>query len=177
MLFIIRLCCLLVLSQALFAEDTKEFKRYLEHSTWVVPPSTLLAYYYDNGSTSPVADQTVWTINDYNEGYFFGESYTSINATPSSKMILVGSITPSGDVFITFFSTTGNLLTTDFVNGIGKFHKNDGKPYFVMQMNSAQNGNSGLSHWSYMTGVTPEDLFYKHLPGVNMSVPEFIDQF
>jgi hypothetical protein len=46
-----------------------------------------------------------------------------------------------------------------------------------MQMNSGQNGVSGLAHWSYMIPVNPGDVFYNHLPGTNMSVPAFLAQF
>ncbi len=158
-------------------DDVNKYRKYLENTTWVVPPSTLLAYDYENGTAVPVSDQTVWVINKFDGGYFFGDCYTSINRVPSTHKKLVGSITSFGDVYITFYSISGNLTKTDVVDGIGNFRKIDGEYVFVMQMNSAQNNLFGLSHWSYMISVTKNDPFYKHLPGENMSVPEFISQF
>lgn len=154
-----------------------KYKKHLENSTWIVPPSTLLAYNYVDGNDIPVSDQTVWIINKFDGGYFFGDSYTSINQVPSSHMRLVGSVTTFGNVYITFFPVTGSLQNTDFVNGVGVFKKIDGKYAFVMQMNSAQNSLYGLSHWSYMISVKKNEYFYQNLPGENMSVPEFISQF
>ena len=159
------------------AKGVDKYKKYIENSTWVVPPKTLQAYQYLNGQTVGVLDQTVWVINRFEHGYFFGNSYTAINAAPTSQMNLVGSITPEGNVYITFYPVSGNLLSSDVVNGIGKFRKKDGHHYFTMQMNSAQNELQGLSHWSYMIKVRPKDYFYKHLPGVDISVPQFITQF
>lgn len=175
----------LLLCQPLFAEErglsTKKvsgkYKKYLEGTVWIVPPSTLLAYEYSSGTAIPVSDQTVWVITRYDQGYFFGESYTTLNGTPSSQRKIVGSVTPSGHVYMTFYPLSSSTQDTDIVNGIGTFEKHKGDYVFVMQMNSPENSLTGLSHWSYMISVEPDDYFYQHLPGVNMSVPEFIDQF
>ncbi len=180
--------CFFIANQSLFSEDKiKEckilknlgcgYKKHIENSVWIVPTSTLLAYEHLNNSQIPVSDQTVWIINEFNQGYFFGDSYTSLNGTPSSHREIVGSITPDGNVYIAFYPTSGDVENTDIVNGIGTFKKERGKYFFLMQMNSAENSLTGLSHWSYMIRVQPEDFFYQHLPGVNISVPEFISQF
>lgn len=177
---------LLVVYQPLFSEDDlscyikkaeKRYKKYLRNTVWIVPPPTLLAYEFVGGIHVPVSDQTVWVISRYDQGYFFGDSYTTLNGTPSSQRKIVGSVTPRGDVYITFYPLSDETESTDIVNGIGSFEKQNGKYTFIMQMNSAENSLSGLSHWSYMISVKPDDYFYQHLPGVNMSVPEFISQF
>ncbi|STY31445.1 Uncharacterised protein [Legionella wadsworthii] len=147
-----------------------------KNSTWVVPPQTLLAYVYDNAIFTPVSDQTVWVISSYNQGYFTGQSYTAINNSLLSQRYLVGSVTTEGKVYITFYSGTSSR--TDLVNGIGDLKvKSSGQCSFIMQMNSGQNGVSGLIHWSYMTPVRPGDVFYNNLPGTHMSVPQFLAQF
>ena len=150
-----------------------------KNSTWVVPPETLLAYLYDNADFTRVSDQTVWVISSNNQGYFFGQSYTAIIegiSTTLSKKYLVGSVTSEGKVYITFYSGTSS--STDLVNGVGDLTiKSSGQCSFIMQMNSGQNGVSGLTHWSYMIPVNPGDVFYNHLPGTNMSVPDFLAQF
>lgn len=147
------------------------------NSTWIVPPQTLLAYVYDNASFVSVTDQTVWVITNYKQGYFFGQSYTSIiNNSILSQKYLIGSVTSEGKVYITFYS--GTSTSTDLVNGIGSLSvKSSGQCSFIMQMNSGQNGVSGLTHWSYMIPVKPGDLFYNKLPGTQMSVPQFLAQF
>jgi hypothetical protein len=146
------------------------------NSTWVVPPQTLLSYLYDNASVTPASDQTVWVISSYNQGYFSGQSYTAINNSILSQRYLIGSVTSEGKVFITFYS--GTSTSTDLVSGIGNLNvKSSGQCSFTMQMNSGQNGVSGLIHWSYMIPVNPGDVFYNNLPGTNMSVPQFLAQF
>ena len=160
--------------------NNKSFKKYgviLQNSTWVVPPASLLAFEYNAGVETSVNDQTVWVINAFNQGYFFGDTYVAINGQPTSHLKLVGSVTPSGNVYITFFPTSGNLLKTDIITGIGQITRIEGKNVFVMQMNSAQNSLSGLSHWSYMVSVGQNSPFYQNLPSVNMSVPQFIRLF
>ncbi|MCE0721881.1 hypothetical protein [Legionella resiliens] len=147
-----------------------------KNSTWIVPPQTLLAYLYDNANFTPVSDQTVWVISSYNQGYFTGQSYTSINNSILSQRYLIGSVTSEGKVYITFYSGTSSR--TDLVNGIGALRvKSSSQCSFIMQMNSGQNGVSGLTHWSYMIPVKPGDVFYNNLPGTNMSVPQFLAQF
>ena len=146
------------------------------NSSWVVPPQTLLAYLYDNGTVTPAIDQTVWVINTYDRGYFAGQSYTAINNAILSQKYLIGSVTSEGQVFMTFYS--GTSTSTDLITGLGNLKvKSSGQCLFTMQMNSGQNGVSGLTHWSYMIPVHPGDVFYNNLPGTNMSVPQFIAQF
>lgn len=147
-----------------------------KNSTWVVPPQTLLAYLYDNGNAIAASDQTVWVISNYNQGYFSGQSYTAIDNSILSQRYLIGSVTSEGKVFITFYS--GSSSSTDLVNGVGTLNvKSSGQCSFTMQMNSGQNGVSGLIHWSYMIPVNPGDVFYNHLPGTGVSVPQFLAQF
>lgn len=147
-----------------------------KNSTWIVPPQTLLAYLYDNGLSTPVADQTVWVIASYNQGYFSGQSYTAIDNSILSQRYMIGSVTSEGKVFITFYS--GSSSNTDLVNGIGTLNiKSSGQCSFTMQMNSGQNGVSGLIHWSYMIPVSPGDVFYNNLPGTQESVPQFLARF
>ncbi|WP_454784664.1 hypothetical protein [Legionella sp. WA2024007413] len=147
-----------------------------KNSTWIVPPQTLLAYLYDNANFTPVSDQTVWVISSYNHGYFTGQSYTSLSNSVLSQRYLIGSVTSEGKVYITFYSGTSSR--TDLVTGIGDLHvKSSGQCSFIMQMNSGQNGVSGLIHWSYMIPVKPGDVFYNNLPGTHMSVPQFLAQF
>lgn len=163
--------------QKIIEKRNKKYKYELENTTWIVPPATLPAIQYLAGVNVTVSDQTVWTINRYENGYFFGQAYAAINGVPSSEKNLVGSVTPYGDVYITFYPVAGEIQDSDIIVGIGKFRKVCGKYTFIMQMNSGVNNVAGLSHWSYMIGVEPDDYYYRHLPGLGISVPEFINEF
>ncbi len=163
--------------QKIIEKRNKKYKSELENTTWIVPPATLPAIQYEAGSELTVADQTVWTINRYENGYFFGDAYAAINGAPSSHKNLVGSVTPYGDVYITFYPTEGNVQESDVIVGIGKFRKIHGKYTFIMQMNSGVNNLAGLSHWSFMISVDPDDYYYQNLPSLGISVPAFINEF
>lgn len=160
-----------------YSNNMNTYAQCIQNSIWVVPPQTLLAYTYAENIHIPVSDQTVWVINEFNQGYFFGQCYTAINQTSLSQRRLVGSVTPTGDVYITFYAITTSSQDTDLVNGIGKITFQDGQCVFTMQMSSSQNDVDGLIHWSYMISVKPGDPFYNNLPGQNMSVPQFLQQF
>lgn len=158
------------------SNSVDSYQYCFNNSTWVVPPETLLAYLYDNATVTPVSDQTVWVFSGYNHGYFSGQSYTAIDNSILSQRFLIGSVTSEGKVYITFYSST--TTSTDLVTGIGDLNiKSSGQCSFTMQMNTGQNGVSGLIHWSYMIPVNPGDVYYNNLPGTNMSVPQYLAQF
>lgn len=155
------------------------FKNLIENTIWIVPPSTLLAYEYSTSTYTPVTDQTVWIVDNYDGGYFFGNAYTAIidqsdSITYTQKRML-GTVTDGGAVYITFIPS-GSIGNTDLINGIGVFSKLQGGYRFVMQMNSGSN-TDGLSHWSYMISIDNSSPFYYNLPGVNQSLPEFLTNF
>lgn len=155
------------------------FQPLIENTVWIVPPSTLLAYEYSNSGYTAVTDQTVWVIENYEGGYFFGNAYTAIinssNPIVYTQKKLIGTVTDGGGVYITFIPS-GSVSTSDLVNGVGTFVKLQGSYQFVMQMNSGSN-TDGLSHWSYMISINENSPYYNQLPGVNQSLPEFLANF
>lgn len=137
---------------------------------WIVPEETLEAIKFEEGKAIEVTDQTVWVVDEYRNGYFWGTSYTAINGVPKSKMSFIGSIASNGKVLISF----NNQNTS--VTGIGTYKNKK----FTMQMNNLidlQNNNIILSHWSYMISVNKNSYYYHHLPSLNISVPKFISLF
>lgn len=171
---------LIFLSCYLYPIDYQNnFKPLIENTTWIVPPSTLLAYEYSNSGYTAVTDQTVWIVDDYDGGYFFGNAYTGIiqpsGSTVYSQKKFIGSVTTGGTVYMTFIPE-GSVSTNDLVTGLGTFVKLQGTYQFVMQMNSGSTTN-GLSHWSYMIPITTGSPYYNSLPGVNQSLPEFLSNF
>jgi hypothetical protein len=151
-----------------------KLQKLFKKSIWVVPSSTLLAYKTVNNISIEVQDQTIWVIDEYKKGYIFGTAYVLINSEPVSKTTFIGSISPLGDVLISFYSD--NILTS----GQGKFVKKNCVWQFIMQMstlNSISSGVIGLSHWSYMIKIIDKNKEYSDLPGIGKSVPESINLF
>lgn len=168
-----------LLANHLFAQDHQNnFTQLIKDSVWIVPPSTLLAYEYSPTSYTAVTDQTVWIIDDYDNGYFFGNAYTAIissGSTSYSQKKMLGTVTSGGVVYITFIPT-GSVSATDLVTGLGTFVKLQGSYQFVMQMNAGSTA-AGLSHWSYMISINENSPYYDNLPGVNQSLPDFLSNF
>lgn len=159
------------------SKKINKFKKHIENSIWILSPPNLLAYENEDGISSQSIDQTVWLIDKFENGYFFGDAYVSINQKKLSHLHLIGSVTSLGDVYITFYPMNGEVKQADVVTRIGKFEKVNGRYVFIMQMNSTKNKAAELSHLSYMINVQKGDDFYKNLPGENMSVREFLSQF
>lgn len=170
---------LTMLINLLFSQDYQNnFKNLINNTIWIVPPNTLLAYQYSPSSYTAVTDQTVWIIDGYDSGYFFGTSYTAVvnsGSTTYTQKKILGTVTSGGGVYITFVPS-GAISTTDLVNGIGTFVNLQGSYQFVMQMNAGSTSD-GLSHWSYMIKITPDSPYYADLPGVNESLPDFLTNF
>ena len=143
----------------------KKLSKLLNNSVWIVPKETLLAYSIDNNIITEVKDQTIWAIDSCQNNYVFGTSYLTLNNVLISKNKIIGSITPFGDVLLTFYSDK------ETTTGYGKFLKINGEYQFLMQMNTI-NGTSGLCHWSYMKRVTKCDPEYNIIPSTNFGVEE-----
>jgi hypothetical protein len=174
------LAILIGIFQLVFSQDYQNnFADLINNTTWIVPPSTLLAYQYSTSSYTAVTDQTVWIIDQYDHGYFFGTSYTAIIYSPEdvdyTEKRIIGTVTNGGAVYITFIPSAP-VGTTDLVNGIGTFVNLQGSYQFVMQMNAGSTAQ-GVSHWSYMISIDASSPYYNNLPGVNESLPDFISHF
>ena len=127
---------------------------------YIVPKKNLLAYLSINGTTKPIEDQTVWIVDKIENGYIFGTSYTTLDGIPTTKADFIGSITSNNNVMINFNGTYGQ----------GTYDKCNNQ--FVMQT-----VNSTLYHWACMTYIDKESKYFKKLPGVKISIPEFIKLF
>jgi hypothetical protein len=170
---------LILVTHFIFSQDYQNnFTNLIKNTIWIVPPSTLLAYQYSPSSYTAVTDQTVWVIDDYEKGYFFGNSYTAVinsGSTTYTQKKILGTVSSGGAVYMTFIPS-GAISTTDLVNGIGTFANLQGSYQFVMQMNAGST-TDGLSHWSYMISINEESPYYDNLPGVDQSLPDFLSNF
>ena len=149
-----------------------KYKKYIENTTWIVPYANVLAYKHIDDNNEMAKDQTVWKINKYDNGYFFGDAYASIDGI-KGYYNLIGTLTPLKDVLITFTSENSSPIT-----GFGKFRRNKKGEYaFIMQMYTPITNTIGTSHWSFMISVNKNDKCYQKLPYLKISVDEFISEF
>ena len=158
--------------------------------TWIVPECNLSSFIYVGTEERAINVQTqnVWVIEDVTDRYFRGKSYYSLNGIPISVLNLVGSITPSGKVIVDFFTPMGSGQS------IGTYERRreyDCHNIFEIQstetilIRECQCCHFGIpvgfpinfSHWTKMIKVHPCDCLYKILPGVGISVSEYIAQF
>ena len=151
-----------------------------EGTYWYVPTEYLPAIQWkseDPQDFTTISDQTVWQIESYQDGYFFGPVVVQFSTFPTANcQFLIGSITPDGRVYIAFNSLQpppiGNPTLTI---GIGQMVKKKGDWTFNMQMASGI-AEIQLEHSAFMEQCTPDDDCWLDLPGVDQSVLDFLSQ-
>ena len=148
--------------------------RWLEGTTWYVPTSGLPAYVYSpsNNQLAPVQDQTVYTITGYRNGYFWGRTATKLGKSAVSCKSLVGSVTPEGSIYLTFtnYPVVDSAVTTI---GMGNMVLKANQWTMANQMSTGSSA-AQVGHWAYMLQSRPGSASWYSLPGVNMSVPDFM---
>ena len=144
---------------------------------WYVPQANLQAIQWDTDTPSAyvsVDDQTVWHIERYDNGYFFGPLVVKFAGYPRLCQYMIGSVTPSGQVSISFTAVqaipVGNPSIT---TGLGKMVPQNGAWTFNMQMASGSTATQ-IAHWAFMHQCTPDQPCWNNLPGVGQSIPEFL---
>lgn len=147
---------------------------WLNGTTWIVPPTGLPAYVYAPAQNQliPVQDQTVYTITGYRNGYFWGRTATKLGDSAISCKSLVGSVTPEGKIYLSFTDYPYSLGVEPTI-GIGTMVR---KGYQWTMANQMSTGSSvaQVGHWAYMVQSKPGSASWYALPGVNMSVPDFM---
>lgn len=153
---------------------------HLENSYWFVPVAYLPALQMNAEATEPtfMIDQTVWQITGYRDGYFWGncaalvyEKGTTPTDPPTARR-LVGTVTPDGQVLITFMSIS-SIGAAQSIQGYGKMTQKNDQWFFEMQMSSGV--TDLIAHWAYMEMTQPGDPSWKQLPGTDYSVPAFLE--
>lgn len=162
--------------------------QWLEDTYWYVPEECLLALQFnpkvsDSDAFQWFSDQTVFHIESYQDGYFWGKTYVQMtplqqNLDQSSSIItscstLIGSVTPEGNVYLSFVieGAPGAALTT---RGIGRMQEREGQWCMENQMSSGI--QDLVSHWAYMVQCKAGDPCMEQLPGTDYSLQEFIEQ-
>jgi hypothetical protein len=144
---------------------------------WYVPAESLLAFQWntdDPAAASAVSDQTVWHIERFENGYFFGPVVARLDDGPAMCQYMIGSVTPAGNVHIAFNSqpargrptiTSGSGAMTETAEGWG----------FVMQMATGSDRRQ-VAHWATMQQCRAGQACWKRLPGTGASIPDTLAQ-
>lgn len=151
--------------------------QWLEGSYWYVPQFSLTAYVFDADANElvKVTDQTVFHITGYNDGYFWGKTVVSLGLSfKVSCMSLVGSVTPEGDVLLTFTPVDPDQSTAP-TQGIGtmRFVPRFGGWTMENQMSSGPTSRQ-VNHWAYMVQSYPGERSWESLPGRGIPIPRFL---
>ncbi|HKV38874.1 MAG TPA: hypothetical protein VJX67_06650, partial [Blastocatellia bacterium] len=148
--------------------------------------------------------QTVFHIEDYSKGYFWGKTavrFVPIGDSPRAGGLsapvlcfqLVGSVTPEGSLYLSFSSSsspagqgssTGSPFPTpstaasnsggNSTVGIGVMRFKAGEWRMELQMSSG--AAQRVSHWAYMAQCKEGGECMHELPGVRCSLPEFLGE-
>jgi hypothetical protein len=147
---------------------------WLANTYWYVPAPNLPAVLYNSttGSQTIVSDQTVFHIEDYVDGYFWGDTVTQLGSSPAVSSALLGSVTPQGKVLLTFTQTSSSS-SPSITNGFGTMERKLGKWMMENQMFTSETVQIG--HWAYMVQTRPGLPSWISLPSSGESVPEFLD--
>lgn len=160
-------------------EDTRARWAWLADTTWIVPTPDLPALLYRPRGQALrwMVDQTVWHVQGFKNGYIWGVCavmLTEDGGRPSrhgpAQLSLLGTVTPSGDVLLTFVPTRAGYPTV----GQGRLLERAGQWVFEMQM-STDRLNERVLHWANMVRIQEGDPRWGALPGVGLSVPEMLE--
>jgi hypothetical protein len=143
---------------------------WLTDTYWIVPKSHLPAVLFDPSTQrlAPVSDQTVYHITGYKDGYFWGKNVTQLGPGLVTCASLVGSVTPQGRILLSFtvVNTDGSVSEQQ---GLGEMVENRGQ-WTMENQTTAPN----FAHWAYMVQSQPGNPSWNALPGVGISVTEFL---
>jgi len=159
--------------------------QWLQNTYWYVPAQYLPAVASNPSFRSPilVSDQTVYRIDHYTGGYFWGitaVSYTRAESSAASApacLQLDGSVTPEGQLHLTYtLLPTGGEATSGSTPtiGLGTMTPKQGAWSMENQMSTVAAGSILLTHWAYMYQCKPAERCFADLPGVALSIPEFL---
>ncbi len=164
---------------------------WLEDTYWYVPDISLKAYLFlpETNTLRELSDQTVWHITDYNGGYFWGKTVAELTFVDGGEtgepscLSLVGSVTPEGEVFLTFTTVEPDEMTVDpqptpaVTQGVGvmRFDPRFGGWAIEPQMSTGPRTGLQVNHWAYMVQSFEGQPSWESLPGVGIPLLQFLD--
>ena len=150
---------------------------WLANTYWYVPTRNLPAVLYNSttGTLQSVSDQTVFHIAGYRHGYFWGEAVTQLNSSSASSSTMVGSVTPEGQVLLTFTQTSTNS-SPSITEGLARCRGSPVSGPWKTRCSLRPSETLQIGHWAYMVQTRPGMASWNSLPSVEESVPAFLDQ-
>lgn len=167
--------------------DTHSDWRWLAGTHWYVTEGDLPALQLaaDGSTLAWLVDQTVWRITGFQGGYFWGVTAVVLRDADADEgrlaarrgprighRTMIGTVTPSGQVQITFTPTGHSPLEPTV--GFGQMVKQGAVWAFEMQM-STDRLRSRVLHWANMVQTRPGEPSWERLPGLDLSVPEMLE--
>jgi hypothetical protein len=144
---------------------------------WYVPSANLQALQWDTSSPSAytsIDDQTVWHIDRYENGYFSGPVVAKIGSRPAICQFMIGSVTPSGRVYISFNSVgTPPVGSPSITTGTGAMALQSSAWTFNMQMASGSSSTQ-ITHWAFMRQCAAGQACWTKLPGIGQSMSSLL---
>jgi hypothetical protein len=151
---------------------------WLKDTYWYVPQENLPAVEttFSPPAHQLISDQTVWHIEDYTQGYFWGKQVVKLSTNDQYLcMQFVGSITPQGEIQMTFTFTLPPTVPPALnlkVSGLGKMRRVHGQWQPEMQMTTGV--SSLVTHWAFMKQCRPGEACNQALPGVELPLQDFL---
>lgn len=157
--------------------DTHHDWSQIKNTYWYVTPEDLPAIRTDleTQQHQVISDQTVWHIQEYTNGYFWGRTVVQLSGSSKKCMHMVGSITPDDNVQITFTYTPPSLppALSLVTNATGRAQKLRKEWKIEMQMTTGFE-TTLTTHWAYMRQCKAGEECNQNLPGVNIPLQTFL---
>jgi hypothetical protein len=151
---------------------------FLQNSYWYVPTvnlPALLSSTANGGTFIPITDQTVFYIQRYVKGYFWGTVATELTVAGQSRgpacFQMVGSVTPEGTVNLSFTPTGSSGAPTA---GFGTMRPIGRQWTMENQMSTSQSGGTA-THWAYMVQCRVGQPCMRSLPGTDLTIAQLLD--
>lgn len=149
--------------------------KFLNGSYWYVPAENIEAILSNpHIRPMPITDQTVFYIQTYAHGYFWGLTAVQLASGTAQPICfeLVGSVTPEGAVNLSFTPTGSDGMRTQ---GVGSMQLHQGSWAMENQMSTGVIGE--VTHWAYMTQCKGANTpcMQNPLPGSQLTLMQFLD--
>ena len=128
------------------------------------------------GTLAPVNDQTVFQITGYHNSNFWGKTVTQLGSSSASSSALVGSITPEGQVLLTFTHTSSSS-SPSLTEGFGKMPTSADGGVWRIRCSLFPTETLQIGHWAYMMLKRVPGCRAGILPSAGVSVPAFLSQY
>ncbi|MEJ8569855.1 hypothetical protein [Microbaculum marinum] len=154
---------------------------WLEGTVWYVPTYNLPAIMTspDTEAVIPLRDQTVYTIDGYANGYYWGIARAQFLGPDDPRKVppdsdpacnrMAASVTPEGTLNVSFApmeSSSGERIT-----GVGTMRRHRGS--WAMELQMTTGDTVQVTHWAYMRAC-PKNRPCK-LPAISATAQEFVE--